>query len=180
MAGAGIHIDMSGLQGLQRKLEELGGFDPRQLLDVIGSTVESQTRRRISEEKTAPDGQTWPEWSSGYAAGRHAGNSMLEGDGDLLDSISYLVGSNEVEIGSNLIYAGIHQFGSGDEAVKVPAHKRIVRQAFGKALPFPVWANVGDYSFVQNIPAREYLGTSVDDEFEIRQVINDWFQEILS
>jgi len=119
MAGAGIHIDLSGLHQLQRKLNELGGFDRRNLLDVIGATVESQTRRRIADEKTSPDGEQWPAWSADYAKLRHGANSLLQGQGDLLDSIGFVVGLNDVEIGSNLIYFATHQF--GDDERNIPA-----------------------------------------------------------
>ena len=111
MAGAGVHIDLSGLRLIQRRLDALGGFDAHALLDVIGATVESQTRRRISEEKSAPDGAAWPDWSEEYAATRHGKNSLLEGEGDLIGSLDHQVAGNEVEVGSNLIYAAPHQFG---------------------------------------------------------------------
>jgi phage gpG-like protein len=40
------------------------------------------------------------------------------GEGDLLDSIQYLVAGGTVEWGSNLVYAAIHQFGG--EEVDMP------------------------------------------------------------
>jgi phage virion morphogenesis protein len=115
MAGAGIHVDMSGLRHLERRLAALGGFDAGALLDMIGSEVESQTRRRLSEEKHAPDGAAWPAWSPEYAATRHGAHSLLEGEGDLIGSLDHVVDGNEVEIGSNLIYAATHQFGDEEE-----------------------------------------------------------------
>ena len=117
MAGVGIQIDMRGLEGLQSRLDEIGGFDRRDLLEVIGATVESQTRRRIAEEKTSPDGDEWPVWSEKYAATRHSGHSLLIGEGDLLDSIVFVVGSGEVEVGSNLIYAATQHFGDEDRNI---------------------------------------------------------------
>ncbi|MBU2713731.1 phage virion morphogenesis protein [Zooshikella sp. WH53] len=58
-----------------------------ELLDTLGATVESQTRRRIEEEQTAPDGSPWPTWSSGYAATRHGNQSLLQNEGHLVDSL---------------------------------------------------------------------------------------------
>ncbi|HBD18678.1 MAG TPA: phage virion morphogenesis protein [Arenimonas sp.] len=118
MAGAGIHIDLSGIKALERRLAALGGFDAGDLLDVIGAQVESQARRRISEEKQAPDGAAWPNWSEEYAATRHSGHSLLEGEGDLIGSLDHVVSGNEVEIGSNLIYAATHQFGDEERNIQ--------------------------------------------------------------
>lgn len=117
MAGAGLHIDMTGIRDIEKRLDALAGFDQRDLLEVIGSTVESQTRRRIADEKTSPDGEQWQDWSEDYAKTRHGGHSLLEGEGDLLDSVDYLVGSGEVEVGSNLIYFATHHFGDEDRGI---------------------------------------------------------------
>ena len=74
----------------QRLLDTLGRSDHKaELLESIGAVAESQTRRRISDEKTAPDGTPWAPWSTDYAKTRHGNQSLLQGDGDLLDSIEY-------------------------------------------------------------------------------------------
>ncbi|KJS28558.1 MAG: hypothetical protein VR64_24000 [Desulfatitalea sp. BRH_c12] len=174
----GLTYDLSVIDRLRDRIDALADVDRRQLLEVVGATVESQTRRRIEEDKAAPDGSAWQEWSSRYKDSRHGGHKLLEGEGDLLDSINYVVSDDQVEVGSNLVYAGIHQFGSSDP-VKVPAHQRRIKQAFGRVLSFPVWANVGPYSFSQNIPERPYLGTSADDEAELEAVVDDFLREVL-
>lgn len=178
MPGAQITIDLSGLGMVQDRLDKLAGIDYRRVLDTIGTVVEVQTRRRLGSEKTSPEGQRWQEWSSRYAnSGR--GRKKLERSSGLIDSLTHTVGHNKVEIGSNLVYAAIHQFGSGKEPVSVKAHQRKITQAFGKPLKEPKTANVKAHSFLQNIPARPYLGLSKDNENEIREVIKDWIEEIL-
>lgn len=121
MSGAGLAYDLSGLDVLRRRVGALGKIDRRALLDVIGATVESQTRRRITDDKEAPDGNEWAAWSGGYAAKRHGGHSLLEGEGLLLGSLGYAVAlaGDQVEVGSNMIYAATHQF--GDEKRNIPA-----------------------------------------------------------
>ena len=118
MAGTGleIRIDSRGIERINQRISELaaGLTDFQPLLEGIGVEVESQTRRRISEEKEGPDGEPWQPWSEAYGETRHGGHSLLEGEGEMLDSIQYLVESDRVEIGTNLIYGAIHQFG-GDE-----------------------------------------------------------------
>ena len=107
-----IEIQSNGLAAARRQLLQLERPDyMAELLESVGALVESQTRRRIQEEKTGPDGEAWAEWSERYARTRHGGQSLLQGEGDLLDSIQYLVSGDTVEIGSNLIYAGVQQEG---------------------------------------------------------------------
>lgn len=151
MAGTGIRIELQGLPHIDAVLGRLANADLRPLLDALGAEVETQTRRRISEEKTSPDGTPWTPWSESYAATRHGGQSLLQSEGHLRDSIQYqLLSDNEAEVaaGSNLAYAAIHQFG-GEEVGK-------------------------------NVPARPYLGLSdadVDDLAAVaRAVVEGWLQ----
>lgn len=177
----GISAEVRGgaeLERYQRLIENLG--DPKhkaELLDTLGAVVESQTRRRIADEKTAPDGSPWPDWSDDYAKSRHGNQSMLQGEGDLLDSIQYIVQKNQVRIGSPLAYARVHQEGFSG-AVQVDAHVRLITQAFGKALRFPVYQNVNAHSRLMNIPQREFLGLSRDNQTEVYAVIGDFWQEL--
>lgn len=164
----------------ERLISVLG--DPSHKLDLlehIGAVVESQTRRRIKDEKTAPDGSKWQDWSEGYAKTRHGNQSLLMGDGDLLDSIQYLVKGNHVHIGSPLPYAGVHQDGFSG-SVTVSAHTRRIKQAFGKALSFPVYQNVSAFTRAMEIPQREFLGLSSDNKRELLSVICDFWNEVIS
>lgn len=117
MAGAGLTYDLSGLDRVNDYLDRLVYADRRELLDIVGSTVESQTRQRIEEQEGAPDGTPWPEWSEDYAATRHANHGFLLGEGDLFDSLGYVVGNDGVEIGTNLIYGATHQFGDDERGI---------------------------------------------------------------
>ena len=114
MAGSALEIDLSQFRGLQASLRKLQRTRTRGLLDVLGAELESQTRRRIDEEKTSPDGEPWPEWSDAYAQTRHGNHELLENEGHLLDSIQYVVDVPDVEVGSNIVYAAAHNDGSGN------------------------------------------------------------------
>lgn len=163
----------------QRLLDTLGRSDHKaELLESIGAVAESQTRRRISDEKTAPDGTPWAPWSTDYAKTRHGNQSLLQGDGDLLDSIEYQVQRNSVRVGSALAYAGVHQDGFSG-TVQVPAHLRRITQAFGKALAFPVYQSVGSFTRQMEIPQREFLGLSSDNQTELLAVIGDFWQDVM-
>ena len=92
-----------------------------ELLDVLGDEIASQARRRIQEERTDPDGVEWAPWSKRYAKRREGeGGDLLFREGDLDESIQHFVrGSDEVVVGSSLVYAATHQF--GDPARGIPA-----------------------------------------------------------
>lgn len=163
----------------QRLLDTLGRSDHKaELLESIGAVVESQTRRRISDEKTAPDGTPWAPWSADYAKTRHGNQSLLQGAGNLLDSIENQVQRSSVRIGSPLPYSGVHQDGFSG-AVQVPAHIRRITQAFGKALAFPVYSSVGSFTRMMEIPQRQYLGLSSDNQTELLAVIGDFWQDMM-
>jgi len=106
---------------LRERVARISELDRRGLLDVIGAKVESQTRRRIEDDKAGPQGDAWPDWSDAYAKTRHGGQSLLESGGFLLDSITYAVflSGDRVEAGSNMIYAATQQY--GDKERNIPA-----------------------------------------------------------
>lgn len=120
MSGAAITIQ--GADKLRYRLAHLaariGSAGP--VLEAIGGVVESQTRRRLGEDKKGPDGEAWPAWSPGYAASCKPGQTLLEAEGHLIDGIHYMVEGDQVEIGSGLVYAAIQQFGGAE--VGRPGH----------------------------------------------------------
>lgn len=120
MTGARITIDLHDVDRLQARLDRIASIGFGEVLDTIGATVESQVRRRISDDQEAPDGTPWADWTDPYANTRHGNHSFLIGEGDLLGSIDFNVGHNEVEIGSigsNVVYAAVHQFGYPERGI---------------------------------------------------------------
>lgn len=112
-----LTVNLAGLLPVKRKLDRLSRVNTARLLDVLGSELESQTRRRIGEEKTGPDGVAWDPWTEAYAAQRAAKGGILELDGNLRDSITYEVGNDAVTVGSNLVYASVQQDGWDDKNI---------------------------------------------------------------
>lgn len=82
----------------------------------IGALIEDQTKLRIADEKTAPDGSSWPAWSEAYAETRKPHHSLLvdQGNPGLLESIQNYTTGMQAVVGTNLVYGAIHQFGSED------------------------------------------------------------------
>ena len=148
MAGVQVQQTVQGLDALADRLNRLASAQYDELLDQMGATVESQTRRRLSEEKTSPEGDPWAPLSAQWQA-RKAGRSsggLLEDQGHLVDSIAFTVEGSEVHIGTPLVYGAIHQMGG---------------EPVGKA-----------------IPARPYLGLSPDNEQELQEVIGAWLDQL--
>lgn len=120
MSGAVLKYDFRGLDTVQRRINRLTKSNRRELLDVVGAIIESQTRKRIQDDKESAEGEAWQKWSDKYAAKRPEGRTLLMNEDHLLDSITFLhEGSNSIKVGSNMIYAATHQF--GDEARNIPA-----------------------------------------------------------
>lgn len=146
-----LTTDFSGIERLQRRIDRLANPELDQLGEQLGSLVESQTRRRLSSDKEAPDGTPWAPWSDDYAASRKGGKSPLEGEGDLIDSITFEVQRGQVLVGSNLVYAAIHQHGGTPDMAPGPA----------------------------GVPARPYLGFSDNDLADIQAEADAWLDRHL-
>lgn len=147
----GVQYDLASVARLQERIAKLGNLDRRSLLEQLAGVAESQTRKRINEEQQSPGGEPWQAWSANYAATRHGGQSLLQGEGDLVDSITSEIEGDEALIGSNLVYAAIHQHGGTPDMAPGPA----------------------------GIPAREYLGFSQDNLDEIEAVADRWLDRHL-
>lgn len=121
---AGVQIEVTGSPAVRQKLADLlrraGGTG--QMMDLLGGLVESQTRRRLSQDKEGPEGEAWPDWSPAYAETRRSNHHLLENEGTLIDSIHYMVEGGRVEVGSGMVYAAIHQFGGAEAGMpQIPA-----------------------------------------------------------
>lgn len=121
MTGVALVADLQGLKSMAAAINQFASLNRRALLDDLGGAMESQTQRRISQDKKSPAGVPWPAWSPRYAKTRHANQSLLVSGGNpgLLTSITHnVLSEDKVEVGSNLIYAATHQF--GDKKRKIP------------------------------------------------------------
>lgn len=164
MAGAGLRIEVTADTGavesaLRRLRRRVRNMHP--ILDEIGQTLETSTLRRF-ETGTGPDGRRWP--VSGRA--RRQGGQTLVDTGRLAASITHRADNDEVVVGTNVVYAAIHQFGG-----KTPP--RTIRPRNRRALFWPGAAH--PVSKVDHpgstIPARPFLGVSSGDEDAIFRII---------
>ncbi|ENM4022596.1 phage morphogenesis protein, partial [Vibrio cholerae] len=64
-------------------------------------------------------------------------------------------------------------------AVQVSPHTRLITEAFGKALRYPVYQNVGSFTRMMNMPQYQFLGLSGENQTEIYAVIGDFWQGLM-
>ena len=123
-------------------------------LKEIGDILVQSTQNRFGT-KIAPSGATWAPNSPVTVAIKGHG-SQLRGESKALgDTIHYqLDGTNAVEVGSNMIYAAVQQFGQPKGASG--------RTKRGAPIPW------GD------IPPRPFVGVSQEDEDRITEIMADY------
>ena len=148
-----ITIQAEGFDAALRRLDPIFDFEPAALMEIVGATAESQTRRRITDEKTSPDGEAW--------LPNQTGTSILHDTGrNLLDSVASTSSADEAQAGAAWEHAHVHQFG-------------MVIEAKDKALAFPVGGGTA-FARKVTIPARAFVGLSADNADEIEEVVTDF------
>lgn len=158
----GVRLEWNGLDRVLaeagKKLKARRGA----MLHDIGETLVNNAKWRFQESK-GPDGKDWE--PSARAA--HGGKTLI-GEGDLRRSITHAVTQDGVLVGSNKVYARIHQMGG------------TIRPKKGKYLKFK--GQHGQDVFVKEvtIPARPYLGFNKEDREDVADVLNQYLAECLS
>ncbi|MBI1214549.1 MAG: phage virion morphogenesis protein [Alphaproteobacteria bacterium] len=134
--------------------------DPRErlgLLEAIGAYGVSSTQQRFLSQ-VAPDGTPWKP----LLRAKEGNGMTLRMTSRLFQSFNFNASQKAVEWGTNVVYAGIHQFGG----TIVPKLK--------KALAFHL-AN-GAFVMVKKVevPARPFLGINEYDRGRIYGIAKKW------
>lgn len=137
--------DQEFLKGIQRLIDH--AENPNPALKAIGEDLIESTKKRFGTA-TAPDGKKWQDNSASTQKIKGRNQPLIGESHELMDSINYQIHNNDtLLVGSPMKYAAMQQFG-------------------GKKSDYPqLW---GD------IPAREYLGISPEDETNILNTIADY------
>lgn len=136
------------LQVLNSLLDKLD--DLSEPMNDIAAILESATEGAFEAEADPVTGQAWQSLSDAYLKAnpkRQGGKILQASAGGLAASITADSGDFWASIGSNKIYAAIHQFGGTDDMPAGPA----------------------------GIPARPYLGVSRKDEQFILEIVVDFY-----
>ncbi|MCI9864888.1 phage virion morphogenesis protein [Rhizobium skierniewicense] len=161
MAGEFIKVDDAEvIAALQRLYAAAGNLTP--VYKNIGEYETSATKSRFLEEKD-PDGIAWQDLNPLYASTKK-GPGKLRGETRSLSSIIYQVADDGVEIGSNAVYARIHNEGG------------VIKPKNASALVFSMGGQTFKVKSV-TMPKRTFLGFSNSDIAEIQAIIQDHFED---
>lgn len=153
MSGISIILEGGDFDSVFLRLKPIFEFEPAGLMTAIAAMGESQTRRRISEEKTAPDGSAWKPNIEGTSI-------LMETGQHLLQSIASESSTDAAEWGATWEYAHVHQDGM------------VIKPRNGKALMFMVGGKMVSVRQV-TMPARPFVGLSEDNRQEIEDLVTD-------
>jgi phage virion morphogenesis protein len=168
MTGARLTATLDDAQlagGIQRLRELLHDTTP--VMRAIGARLAANSEDRLGGTKD-PQGNDWAPLSPAYAAVKRMPGMLKErgAQGGLLASITFEASPGVVIVGSNKVYAAIHQFGG----------KIVPKNA--KALVFKIGDRVIRRKSV-TIPARPYLGIGPEDEAVIYRVVDGAIERAL-
>lgn len=157
--GVSITVDEGTIEAALARLRPYVSFDPAPLMEEIAALGESQTRRRLTDEKTAPDGTAWkPNWA-GTPTLTHTGQHLLQ-------SLAFYSSAEEAVWGAAWEFAHVHQEGM------------VITPRYGQALKF--WFVKGGHTSFAiaksvTIPARPFVGLSAENRTEIEDLVSDHF-----
>lgn len=135
--------------------------DTTPVMTAIGVGLRRNVHDRFMDAAD-PDGKPWAPLNPGYAAIKR-GPGILRGAGaagGLMGSITSRATKDSVEVGSNKVYAAIHQFGG------------TIRPKDATHLIFEMAGGLVHATSV-TIPARPYLGVGPLDEQVITETLTD-------
>ena len=132
------------------------------LMGRIGLFLETTTVERFDTE-TAPSGERWlPSLRA-----RTTGGKTLTDSARLKQSMTHRASADRLEVGTNVIYAGVHQGGA------------VITAKGGGRLGFKLPGGLGFRSPESvAIPKREFLGLSSDDVEEIDALVTVYVAEV--
>lgn len=156
--GITVNAATIGLDTLQAGLQRMAalGERPRPIWDAIGNYGESSTRLRFKRQQD-PDGKRWVP----SIRARVSGGQTLVHKARLLRSITHNATNSGTAWGTNVIYAGIHQFGG------------TIKAKGGGALRFRIPG--GGFATVKAVkmPPRAFVGVNADDAKEMLRLTTE-------
>ncbi len=163
MAGAGVRIDVelddADVRRAFGRLLALGAEPGRALFDEIGQRLATSTADRF-EREAGPDGAPW----TPSERARREGGRTLSDSARLRNSITHRAAADRAEVGTNVVYAAIHQFGGEIKPKK------------GGFLKFEVDGR-DVFARSATLPARPFLGLGADDRAMILDVVRRRIRE---
>jgi phage gpG-like protein len=152
------------LKGQEQRLRNL-----RPVMRVVGEIVTTSIRKNFAV------GGRPKRWKPSARARREGGQTLVD-TARLKNSIHPgRITARSVRVGTDVVYAAAHHFGFTG-TVRIPAHRRVITQAFGKRLATPRVVQVRAHTARRTIPAREFMLLQPEDETEIQATVLDYVQ----
>mgnify|MGYP001028464933 CR=1 FL=1 len=159
-----IKVALSGdTDELLHRLNQMGSLDIQGILRSMAEGLRTSTVERFTEEK-APDGTPW---KPSIRALEENGKTLTK-TAQLKTSIRSEVSGHGLAVGTNDIRAATHQFGDS----------RTIRARNKRYLTFKIggqWRRAASVDV--DIPARPFLGISREDEQDIKDMLEEAFEE---
>jgi len=173
MTGTSIEFLLND-KALRIRAKELGAdmamAKTKQLMAAIAGYGKASTLARF-RKSVGPGGVPWDESKRGGQTLVKSGR-LARSFGTSPDSL-VKVTPTSAEWGTNVVYAGIHQFGG-----RTAAH--VIKARRAKALYIP---GIGFRKSVRhpgsNIPARPFLGLDAEDELAIEDIVETWLKGLV-
>lgn len=163
--GLTLKLKAEGFDDVRRRVAAaiVATDKPDRLMKSIAGTLESSTRRRFRTNK-APDGAPW---KPSIRAALNGGRTLFD-KGHLSNSITSASDDHTAMVGTNLIYALIHQVGG------------VISAKGGGMLKFSLPG--GGFAQVAKvtIPARPYIGVSIEDRVNIGDLAEKYIAQAFS
>lgn len=164
----GVKIE-GDIKALKKTLKKLTDFDYKGLNTELGQAIRSSTLKRFKDQRD-PEGKKWEPSRRVLESGQTLKGSwkdrILIDKGILKKSIKDKATDQGVAIGTNLVYARIHQYGG------------VIRAKLKKSLKIAT----GGKFFLRKkavMPARAYLGINAEDMEEIKAIVNNRTKECI-
>lgn len=159
-----VSVDLE-IKKFSKVLKNLENTNFKDINKNIGESLRNSTLDRFKKQEE-PSGKKWVKRKFGNSKKR-----ILNNTGTLRKSIKVKADKKMVHVGTNLKYAGTHQFGAKNRRIKAKK---------GKYLKFKVgnrWVSKKEVKI--NVPARPFLGISEDDKKEISDILKDYVEEAI-
>lgn len=178
MDGLSIKLDLS-TEALAAALAKMAAADTDALpvMQQIGSFMETETLLRF-EREAGPDGRKWPQ----SLRAKHSGGQTLTDTARLRQSIVSEATPTSAAVGTNLVYAAIHQLGG---TISRQARQQTIYHHYDKRSGelSRRFVKKGKSNFARDvqvkaheikIPARPFLGINEQSEAGITEILTDY------
>lgn len=174
---SGVRIELTGTE---KSLAALAAYasraeNARGMWENIGASLVTSATRRF-ETGIGPDGSPWPPSIRALAEG----GKTLVLSARLMRSNTYIATDRGVEVGTNVVYAAIHQLGgeihipARNQQIHFKTNKRTGRTRFSKAKRATSSQTVSIGAHTVTMPARPWLGIDDNDGREVIRIAEEF------